>query len=84
MRYLVITDDELVLKNIKLNNSCIILPAAENVTGEADFHETYSPASGMVIGTCPVCGRTLSAYKERISYCMGCGTKNAGVNNELG
>lgn len=83
MRYLVITDDELVLKNIKMNNSCVILPAEDGVHGTADFHETYSPESGVAVGVCPVCGRTIAAFKERINYCGGCGTKNTGVNNEL-
>lgn len=83
MRYLVETEDTLVLKNIQLNNKCTITPAADNVVGEADFHETYSPEIDVYMGVCPVCGRSLSAVHEHIRYCMRCGTRNTGGNDEL-
>lgn len=78
MRYLVITDDELVLKNIKLNNSCTIAPAASLDRMEMPFEKMES---GVM---CPWCGAMLmAATGMQVNYCMNCGTKNTGVNNEL-
>lgn len=79
MRYLVETEDELVLKNIQVNNKCTIFPAADNVVGEGDFNEVYLPEIKVYTGVCPVCGRTQSVVKEHIGYCMACGTRNIGV-----
>lgn len=80
MRYLVETEDELILKNISVNNKCIIVPAV-NIIGEMPFDEKQDE-NGLTTCVCPKCGRFLSAYDEPICFCMHCGTKNSEAEDE--
>ena len=76
MRYLVETEDTLVLNNIQLNNKCTITPAAD-VVAVAEF-ETETTNGATMIYTCPLCGWRTGSVGV-VNYCSNCGAKNGGT-----
>lgn len=81
MRFLVVTDEPLVLENIKLNNRCSIKELEDtddNYGFDAEFAVAeVDPNEGLYAYTCPKCGRVL-ASREKANYCSHCGLRNVG------
>ena len=81
MRYLVITDDELVINNIQANNKCIITEA-HDVVGALPFDIEPDVTNGLVY-ICPICAsRLMAAPDKKVRFCMECGTKNTEADYE--
>ena len=75
MRYLVECEDDLILKNITVNNKVKISTVTDNVGLEAEFESKKRPFGAMEY-KCPLCGAMfLDGSNEGPVYCSKCGVR---------
>lgn len=81
MKFLVNTDEPLVLEKIKLNKRVSIRFIEDDDGYGEEMPFEFTETDYMLIAECPKCGRRFGTAKSEgaVKFCPWCGVKNGGV-----